>query len=93
VRARAALDLREIRLAQATADLTLHCGGQLLLSHRTAQAPERAFHGPEGAKFVTEFHDRLSNIAICKFYIAISNLSSKIGRTFSISATNTNKTT
>src|SRR6266576_2863994 len=78
----AILDLREIRLAQTAADLALHGGGQFLLSHRTAQATQRAFDGTEGAEFVAKFHGSLPVIAICKIYIAICNLSSEIGIPF-----------
>src|SRR5258708_9578148 len=74
----AILDLREIGLAQTAADLALHGGGQFLLSHGTAQAAERPFDGAEGAEFVTKFHGSLPDIAICKIYIAICNLSSEI---------------
>src|ERR1700694_2177194 len=74
----AILDLREIRLAQTAADLALHRRGQFLLSHRTAQAAERTFDCAEGAEFVAKFHGSLPVIAICKTYIAICNLSSKI---------------
>src|SRR6266480_1840750 len=78
----AILDLREIRLAQTAADLALHGGGQFLLSHRTAQATQRAFDGTEGAEFVAKFHGSLPVIAICKVYIAMCNLSSEIGIPF-----------
>src|SRR5258708_26744136 len=58
VRSGAILDLREIRLAQAAADLALHRGSKFLLGHRTAQSAERTFHRAEGAEFVAEFHGR-----------------------------------
>src|SRR6266403_3695520 len=76
----AILDLREIGLAQTSADLAPHGGGQFLLSHRTAQAAERTFDGAEGAEFVAKFHGSLPVIAICKMYIAMCNLSSEIVR-------------
>src|ERR1700730_76628 len=74
----AIFDLREVGLAQTAANLALHGGGQFLLSHRTAQATERTFDGAEGAEFVAKFHGSLPVIAMCKIYIAICNLSSKI---------------
>src|SRR5882762_8545800 len=62
----AILDLREIGLAQTAADFALHGGGQFLLSHRTAQAPERAFDGAEGAEFVAKFHGSLPLLQYAK---------------------------
>src|ERR1700704_381681 len=56
----AILDLREIRLAQTAADLVLHRGGQLLLSHRATQSAKRTFNGAEGTEFVAKFHGELA---------------------------------
>src|ERR1700686_3951394 len=64
----AILDLREIRLAQTAADLTLHRGGQFLLCHRTAQAAERTFDCAEGAEFVAEFHGGLTYCNLQIYY-------------------------
>src|SRR6266850_5345496 len=68
----AILDLREIRLAETTADFALHCSGQFLLGHRTAQSAERAFDGAEGAEFVAKFHGVLAycNLQI-SYYISL----------------------
>jgi len=72
VRPGATLDLREIRLAQTAADLTLHRGGQFLLRHRAAQAAERTFDCAEGTEFVAEFHGGLTycNLQI-SYYISL----------------------
>src|SRR5215467_4489243 len=75
---RAALDLRKVGLAQAAANLALHGCREFLLRERTTESAKRTFHRSERAKLVTEFHGRLRNIAICKIYIAICNLSSEI---------------
>ena len=64
----AIFDLREIRLAQAAADLALHRGSKFLLGHRATQSAEGTFHRAEGAEFVAEFHGK-PIIAICKYHI------------------------
>src|SRR5215472_8753737 len=71
VRPGAAFDLREVRLAQAAPNLALHGGSQLLLGERAAQTAKRTLDRTQGAKFVAKFHERLRDIAICKYYIAI----------------------
>src|SRR5271165_1220446 len=58
VRTRAALDLREIGLAQAAPHFALHRLSQLLLRHRTAQAAQGTFYGAERTEFVTKSHRR-----------------------------------
>jgi hypothetical protein len=58
VRARATLDLREVRLAKAAAYFLLHGFGQLLLRHRTAEATQGTFDGAERTEFVAESHRR-----------------------------------
>ena len=66
VRPRAALDLREIALADGFAQLLLDQPRHLLLGKFAVQAAEGAFHLPQVPKFFTEPH-----IAICDYYIAI----------------------
>src|SRR5207248_6553809 len=75
---RATLDLREIGLAQAAPNFALHRRSQFLLRERAAQSAEGTLDRAEGTKLVAEFHGQLPDIAICKNYIAICNLSSKI---------------
>jgi hypothetical protein len=53
---RAALDLREVGLAEAAAHLLLHGLGQFLLRHRTAQTTQGTFYGAERTEFVAESH-------------------------------------
>src|SRR5713226_1958939 len=72
VRPGAALDLREVRLAEAAAHFAFHGLRQLELRHGTSQAAQGAFDGAEGTEFVAKSHGK-PPIAICESYIAISN--------------------
>src|SRR5882724_269558 len=84
VRTHAALDLREVGLAEAAAHFLLHRGGDFELGHGTIQAAKRAFNGAEGAEFVAESHwFGPEAIAIRNLYIAIRNLSREIGESIS----------
>src|SRR5579864_157323 len=56
VRARAALNLREVGLAQPAAYFLFHGLCQFLLGHRTAEATQGAFYGAERTEFVAESH-------------------------------------
>jgi hypothetical protein len=56
VRPRAALDLREVRLAQPAPYFALHSRSQFLLRHRTAQATQGTFHCAKRTEFVAESH-------------------------------------
>src|SRR5262245_7594517 len=69
VRARAALDLREVGLADRTPFLTSDGADDFLLRHLAVQAPERSLHQPQVANFLSETH-----IAICDQYIADCDL-------------------
>src|SRR5467141_635878 len=82
----AILDLREIRLAQTTANLAFHRAGQFLLRHRTAQAAQRTFDGAEGAEFVAKFHGRLTycNLQILYYESLFCQAESVLPHTFSI---------
>ena len=78
VRARAALDLREIRLADrgfarllAGGVLLLDGADQLLLSHGTVEPAEIAFYLAQITDFVAELHCPITNRNI---YIAICNI-------------------
>jgi hypothetical protein len=56
VRPRAALDLREVRLAQPAPYFALHGRSQFLLGHRTAQTSQGTFHSAKRTEFVTKSH-------------------------------------
>ena len=56
VRARAALDLRKIRLADGLAQLLLDGSNHFLLRHLAFEAPQGAFHFPQVADFLSQFH-------------------------------------
>ena len=68
VRSRAALDLREVRLAQPTASFFLQRARQVLLRHLVIHAAQRAFDQAQVAEFFAELH-----ITICNYDIAICN--------------------
>jgi hypothetical protein len=69
VRARSVLDLREIGLADALAQLFPDGVHDFLLSHLAAQAAQGAFNLPQVAHFLAQLHiaNRNINIAICDF--------------------------
>src|SRR5260370_10271599 len=56
VRPCAALDLREVCLAEAAAHFAFHGLRQLELRHGTSQAAQGAFDGAEGTEFIAESH-------------------------------------
>src|ERR1700722_5036511 len=58
MRTRTALDLREVRLAEAAAHFLLHGFRQFLLGHRTAKATQGTFYGAQRTEFVAESHRR-----------------------------------
>ena len=68
VRAFAALDLREIRLADRVACLALDSLQQFLLRHWAVVATQGAFHLAEVTNFLSDCH-----IANCNYNIAICN--------------------
>jgi hypothetical protein len=72
VRARATLDLREVRLAEAAAYFLLHGFGQLLLRHRTAEATQGTFDGAKGTEFVAESHRRTHVLQSAKMILLIA---------------------
>src|SRR6266852_766591 len=53
---RSALDLRQVRLAESSAQFRLECPRQVLLRHLAAEAAERAFNQAQIAKFFAELH-------------------------------------
>src|ERR1017187_3083562 len=65
VRTRAALDLREVALADGLSQLFLDQPGHLELRELTVEPAERAFHFAEVAELFAELH-----MAICDYYIA-----------------------
>ena len=67
VRARAALDLREVGLADRRVHLLANGAHQFLLRHGAVESAEGAFDFAEVADFLAEFHIaiRNNNIAIC----------------------------
>src|SRR5664279_3984724 len=69
VRARPALDLRHVRLAEPAAHFLLQCNHQVLLGHLAAHAAQSAFDQPEVTDFFAQLH-----ITICNYNIAISNV-------------------
>src|SRR6266446_5655452 len=69
VRARAALDLREIGLADRLAELFLDRANDFLLCHRASQSAKRALDFAQVSEFGPEFH-----IANCDLYITDCNI-------------------
>ena len=70
VRARAALDLREVRLAHRGAHLCADGADQLLLGHRAVESAKGAFDFAKVADFLAKFHIaiRNNNIANCDMF-------------------------
>ena len=67
VRPSAVFDLRQVRLADALAQLLVNGFYHLLLRHGTSEAAQRAFHLAQVTYFLSQFHipDRYMYIAIC----------------------------
>src|ERR1700678_892475 len=52
----AALDLRQVRLAETSAHFFLERAGEILLGHLAAEPAQRAFDEAQVSKFFAEFH-------------------------------------
>src|SRR3954462_2783913 len=70
VRTRAALDLREIRLADALLHLLLHGAGDLKLRHLAVKSTQRAFYGAQVTDFFAQLHSKLESI-YCNLQIIV----------------------
>src|SRR5271165_747172 len=94
VRTRAALELRQVRLAQAASQFLLERVGQLLLCHLAVHVAQGAFDQPEVAKFFAEFHIAISNytIAICNVKNSISKAVSEIRAEYAAAASIVSRT-
>src|SRR6476646_121919 len=71
---RSALDLRDIRLAEALAHFLANAVDQFQLRHGTVQSAQRPFHFAQVADFFSQSHISYRNI-----YIAICNVMSSAG--------------
>ena len=80
VRARAAFDLRKVRLAEAAAEFLFHGRDYFGLGHGAVKPrSEPSMKRRERSLSPRVMGVGLSSIAICKMYIAICNLSREIG--------------